>query len=221
MVAARRLTAPDHLRAMETTSALTRFFYEMYGPQMSVIHPKAVIDLLHNAKVKFILMGTHGISAWRKQPRATHDVDILVALKDHEKAVRIVHEGFPHLRVEVTPVVTRFIDPAVDDPVIDLMKPLQDLFRSVFRYSERVGKTHRVPDLEMALACKFAAMVSPYREADKKLVDGGDFVNIVKYRAKSINLRKLKKLAEMVYKGGGTEIAKMVADVKAGRRIQF
>jgi hypothetical protein len=73
----------------------------------------------------------------------------------------------------------------------------------------------------MALASKFAAMVSPYREYDKKLIDGGDFVNIVKHRHPQIKVAKLKRLAEKVYAGGGAEIARMVDDIKAGRPITF
>ena len=48
------------------------------------------------------------------------------------------------------------------------MKLQSDLHMEVQNYSMQVGKTHCVPDLEMALALKFAAMDSPNREVNKK-----------------------------------------------------
>jgi hypothetical protein len=213
--------SPAHGRALDTSSVLTGYYYEMYGPGKNMVSPKKVVELLHRAKIKFVLMGTHGIGGWRTQPRATQDVDVLVARRDHAKAVRVLAENFPRLTVKDTPVVTRFMDPTIDAPVIDLMKPVFDVLKLAFRYSIRAAATHRIPDLEMALVSKFAAMVSPYREYDKKLIDGGDFVNIVKHHHPKIDIAKLKRLARRVYKRGDTEIAKMVDDIRAGRKIAF
>ena len=221
MVAAAKNALLTHRRALGTSSALTGYYYEMYRPGVTMIHPRKVIRLLNGAGVRFVLMGTHGIGGWRKQPRATQDVDVLVAKKDHDKAVQVLQRAFPSLVLKDAAVVSRFIDPAIDEPVIDLMKPVDDILKLAFRYSVRVGKSHKIPDLEMALASKFAAMVSPYRDYDKKLIDGGDFVNIVTYRHKQINRAKLKRLADKVYKGGAAEIIKMVDDIKAGRPISF
>src|SRR5262245_38209612 len=221
MVAATRTRSQVHRRALDTSSALTGYFYEMYRPGETMVSPKKVVRLLRDAKVKFVLMGTHGIGGWRKQPRATQDVDVLVAPKDHAKAVNVLRKAFPSLEVRDGAVVTRFMDPIEDEPLIDVMKPVYDILKLAFRYSLPVGKTHRIPDLEMALVSKFAAMVSPYRDYDKKLIDGGDFVNIVKHRHGKIQLAKLKRLANKVYAGGGAEIVKMVEDIRAGRPITF
>jgi len=62
------------------------------------------------------------------------------------------------------------------------MKPTQDVFRVIFRQTIPVEKTHEIPNLEMALASKFAAMVSPNRARDKKLIDAGDLVNVVLHK---------------------------------------
>ena len=73
----------------------------------------------------------------------------------------------------------------------------------------------------MALISKFAAMVSPHRQPRKKLYDGGDFMEIVEIHVKEIDYKKLKRLADKVYQGGGAEIMNLIEDIKAGRRIQF
>jgi hypothetical protein len=221
MIAATRQGVQAHRRALDMSSALTGIYFQMYRRGQSMIPPQEVIRLLRTGKVSFVLMGTHGVGGWRSQARATQDVDILVTKRDHAKAVRILRMAFPNLIVEDSKVVTRFKDPKTNEPAVDLMKPAQHVFRMVFRYTLRVGKSHRIPDLEMAIVSKFAAMVSPQRLPEKKLIDGGDFYDIAKTNMDAIDMVKLRKLAAMVYPGAGAEIAKLMNDVQAGRKINF
>jgi len=135
--------------------------------------------------------------------------------------VRALRRAYPKLEVLDTPVVTRFIDPATRKAVIDVMKPTQAVYRLVFRYTIPVGDTHRIPDLEMALASKFAAMTSPHRERAKRLVDAGDFVDVIMHNRVNVDLRKLKRLGDQVYPNGGQEILRIVEDIDADRPIQL
>jgi hypothetical protein len=166
-------------------------------------------------------MGLHGLGGYRGTPRATQDVDVLVRKKDIPKAVKGLRKAFPDLKVQDTVVVVRFIDPATNQVVIDLMKPTQDVYRLVFRHTIPGGKTHDIPNLEMALISKFAAMTSPYRDSGKKLGDGWDFVEMVRHNRKTIDLGKLGRLADRVYPGGSSEIAGMIKDIDAGRTLRF
>jgi hypothetical protein len=168
-----------------------------------------------------LLMGAHGIGGWKSQARATEDIDLLVAHRHHARAVKAIQEAYPDLRVADLPVVTRFSDEATGKEVIDLMKPVEDLFKVAFKYSIPVGSTHRVPDLEMALVSKFAAMVSPYRRPVKKHADASDFIDMVERNVAEIDVKKLKRLADKVYKGGAREIVQLIEDIKAGRSIQI
>ncbi len=181
--------------------------------------PELIIRLLNKAKIKFIVMGTHGIGGWRSEPRATHDVDCLVALKDYAKAVHVVREAFPELEVADWKVVTRFRDTVTGNVVIDLMMPMDDLFKSAFRHTVAIGKSHYVPNLELALVSKFAAMISPYRDHEKKHLDANDFINMVRRNRKELNRPNLRALGNKVYNGGGKEILKMIDNVLAGRPI--
>src|SRR5262249_51152060 len=121
MVATVKNRSEIHLRALATSSALVGYYRGMYRPKGVMVNPKKVIRLLNEAKVRFVLLGTHGLGGWRSQARATQDVDVLIARKDHRKAIRVLREGFPKLIVEDSPIVTRFKDPETGEPRIDLM----------------------------------------------------------------------------------------------------
>jgi hypothetical protein len=188
----------------------------MYKPKAAMITPEAVIKVLNKAKVKFVLMGTHGIGGWRSEPRATQDVDVLILKSHHRKAVAAVRKAFPDLQQQELPAVTRFLDPLDGKPVIDLMKPQEDLYREVFKDPVPVGKTHHVPNLEVAIASKYAAMVSANRTTEKKHLDAADFVSMVTTHYGHIDRNVLFSLGEMVKNGGGSEILKRIDDAQAG-----
>jgi hypothetical protein len=210
-----------HGESLRKSTEITRTLRKMYRPEVSMIGPADVIAVLNEVGVRFMLMGNYGISGWRGEERATQDVDILVRARDHHKAVRAISEAFPRLQLADFPVVTRFLDPVGRVPLIDLMKPNQPLFKVAFRQAAFDAEGYLIPNLEFALACKFAAMVSPNREARKKYLDAADFMSIVEANASSIRLTQLRRLGERVYPGGGAEILQLVEDAKAGRRLEF
>lgn len=186
-----------------------------------MIAPEDVIHVLNEAGVRFMLMGNYGITGWRVERRASEDVDVLVRTRDHRRAVDTITHCFPDLQMQDFPVVTRFVDPITKIPVIDLMKPNQPLFKVAFRQTIFVEEGYRIPNLEFALACKFAAMVSPNRVLEKKHLDAADFISMVVKNGSAIRLDRLRRLGERVYPGGGAEIIHLVEDAKAGRRLEF
>jgi hypothetical protein len=117
--------------------------------------------------------------------------------------------------------VTRFLDPTSQKPVIDLMRPLELVHQAVFQNTILIGGTHRIPDLEMALVCKFAAMISLNRQDAKKHLDAGDFIDMVLTNRDAIDREKVKELGETVYAGGGDEVLKPVDDALAGRTLKL
>jgi hypothetical protein len=70
----------------------------------------------------------------------------------------------------------------------------------------------------MALAMKFAPMVSPNREDVKKVIDSTDFIRIVRANPE-IDLDKLAELGDLVYGGGGKDILDLVKRVRAGETL--
>jgi len=184
------------------------------------VTPEAVIKVLNVAGIRPVLMGTYGLVGWRGEPRATLGVDVLVHKRDVRKAVHSLRKAFPKLIVTDTAVVTRFEDPAIGKVVIDVMKPTQPVYKLIFRHTVSAGRTHDIPDLEMSLISKFAAMTSLNRAPERKMQDAVDFVEIVKHNREEIDLKKLHRLADKVYPNGSEEIIALFSDIDAGRTIR-
>lgn len=211
----------QHGAALRRSTEITRTLRKMYRPEIRMIAPADVISVLNAAGVHFMLMGNYGITGWRDEARATEDVDVLVQTRDHRKAVQAIQTAFPRLQVADLDAVTRFLDPERAIAVIDLMKPKEALYKVGFRQSVLVEEGYRIPNLEFALACKFAAMVSLNREERKKHLDAADFISMVEKNSEAIRVDRLRQLGEKVYPGGGAEILQLVEDARAGRRLTF
>src|SRR3954454_4563925 len=94
-----------HSASLATSTALTLY----YMP--NAITPRDVIAVLNEAGVRFMLAGLHGIAGWLREPRATQDVEVIVAARGLKKAVRALTTAFPHLQAEDREVVIRLRDP--------------------------------------------------------------------------------------------------------------
>ena len=200
---------------------ITGWFYEMQRPMAIQIKPVDVIRLMNKAKVKFVLMGAHGIAGWLEEPRSTQDVDILVHHSHHRKALQVIRKAYPHLTEQDLPAVTRFTDPEIGKVVIDVLKPVEALNKEALKTAVPAGRTHRVPSLEMALAGKYAAMMGPQRDSLKRGQDAIDFSLVARHNYDRIDLDILFSLGEMVKNGGGSEIQQLAEDARTGRWPQL
>ena len=212
------MALPDvHAKSLAISSALSSYYVPGF------IHPLDVIKVLNEAKVNFILAGSHGLGGWMRKPRATQDVDILVWSRHHRKVVKALEAAYPDLEFEDTPVVTRCRDKASGNIVIDLMKSNQGVFRAAFRHTRTVeaeGQEFLIPSLEMAIAMKFAPMVSPNRAEDSKYQDAHDFMRMIKSNPVTDG-KLLEELGEMVSPGGGEEILELVRRVRTGEKLDI
>src|SRR5476651_1311632 len=75
----------DHRTALSISSNVTRNIRRLQGRTKVDIQPKEVIKILNKAKVKFTLVGAHGIAGWLVDPRASQDVDVIIHAQ-HKKA---------------------------------------------------------------------------------------------------------------------------------------
>jgi hypothetical protein len=206
-----------HGIALREAAEITRWF------MADAPTPQAVIRILNGENVRFMLVGAYAVAGWTRAPRATKDVDVLVATRGIRKAVRALLAAFPHLQAEDNEAVTRLRDPRTGNVVIDVMKPNQSLYREALKYAHPVqsdGQTYSIPSLELALAMKFSAMISLTREDDKKHFDAGDFIRVVRANP-DIDLEKLHLLGQLVYNGGGAEIVEKVRQVRAGETLRL
>ncbi len=206
-----------HARSLAKSTFLSGY----YMPKQ--IAPLDVIRVLNAAGVRFMLVGAHGLGGWLRKPRATEDVDVLVGYRQEKKAARALLTAFPHLQADEHEVVIRLRDPETGDVVIDVMKPNQQLFREGLKNTHTVeseGVVYKIPSLEMALAMKFAPMISLNRADKDKLQDAHDFMYMIDSNP-DINLEKLTELGDLVYPGGGAEIVEKVRQVRAGEKLKL
>lgn len=211
----------DHETAMWWSTELREWWRRMWKPEAQRVEPHDVIATLNEAEVDFVLMGTHAMAGWFEQPWATLDVDVLIKGRHHRRAIKAICDSYPQLQMNDTAVVTRITDPKTDQVVLDLMKPKENIHREVFKHTIAVGQTHRIPDLEMALATKFAAKVSPNRVHIRKMQDVTDFGTIAVHHQNRIDRLKLERFGELVYPGGGKEIIVILNNMIEGKPIRL
>ncbi|NLY01411.1 MAG: hypothetical protein GXY83_35415 [Rhodopirellula sp.] len=183
------------------------------------ISPQDVIDVLVAAGIKnWVLMGLHGYVGYLPDPRATQDVDVMVARRHRKRAIKAISEAWPEMILHESVQVVRFLDPHDRDsdghprPVIDLMFPWAAFQETILRKyvvtDEQTG--HRIPRLEAALVSKYAAMISPHPDADKREYDCGDFRRMVRANCGAIRQEDLRRLADEVWEGGSEEIERFL-----------
>ncbi len=211
--------AREHWEALHTGSKVTRWFRLEREPNVLEVTPEHVIAALKSVAINCVLMGTHGINVYRDAARATDDVDVLVPKKDIRKALQKLEKTFPYLEIVQNSAVARFVNPATQKVAIDVMKPSSEAMRLVFRNTVAIGKSHRIPDLEMAIVSKFLAMRAPNRNRLRRSQDLIDLMNMVVTRRKSLDLQKLRRLGDRVQHRGGEEILLLVDDLDEGRSI--
>lgn len=223
MIARQRMPDPvrEHVQALRTSDELTRWFRREREPNVEKVTAEGVIAALNRAGINPVLMGTHGLVGYRSEPRATQDVDVLVTKKDARKADSVLEREYPYLEVYVGTTVTRMLDPVSLKVVIDVMRPTSQVMKLVFRHTVKIGETHRIPRLEMGLACKFVAMMAPNRRDAKRMLDLGDFIDIVEHNRAILDLGKLERLADLVQPRGGATVLRIIADIDAGRRVRL
>ncbi len=228
--AARRNLTPD--AAIQVVAFLQSQYRKMANGPMaqSPVNVYQIIRTLTEKRIPFVLTGTHGISAWTGRPRNTYDVDILVkGGKTLTRAVNAIKALYPSLEFRVVHGVHAFFLPGDTQSVIDVTYPhrhdLQETLQNPVWTENKVEKVrYRVPRLEEALANKYGAMLTLSRRLVKRMQDAVDFswmvVHSMDAGQQPINLELLQTLGEMVWPGGGgNEIVRMVAQIKAGKPI--
>jgi hypothetical protein len=92
--------------------------------------------------------------------------------------------------------------------VIDVMLPSNLCYEAIletYHISDPLTG-HRIPTLEGACTSKFAALVSPYREWERKQQDAVDLRSIMLPNQATLDRDLLKTLGDLVYPDGGAEL---------------
>jgi len=213
-------TAPaGHSYGVRKSAWLTANYRSIHRKQAMNIGPQEVIEVLVAAGVKnWVLMGLHGYVGYLAQPRATQDVNVTIPYRERKRAVKAIRQAWPELIVRELSQVVRFLDPADLGPdgkpkaVIDLMQPWGKFQETILKQHVSVDEEtqHRIPTLEAALVAKYAAMVSPHRDREKREYDAGDFRRMVRANHDHIRRDQLRRLADEVWDGAGAEIERFI-----------
>ena len=208
-----------HARGMRISVGLTTNYRQTHRKGAMDITPQDVIDVLMAAGVKkWVLMGLHGYGGYLPQPRATQDVDMLISHGDRKRAIKAIREAWPALVVEELEAVVRFKDPedcfpdGSPKPVIDLMLPWSKVNETILNECVIVDPEtqHLIPTLEAALVSKYAAMLSDFRDLDKKEYDAGDFRRMARANFDRVQRQELRRLGDLVWPGGGEELERFL-----------
>lgn len=204
-----------HAGGLATSTAILRHYRRYHRPSSAQVEPQQVAEVLDNADIgRWVLMGLYGYVGYLANPRATQDVDVLVDDDDLEAAIQAIQQRWPMLQPRRSAVVVRFLDPgevAIDGEtkqVIDVMLPSNDCYRAILDVHHRLDPAsgYAIPVLEAACASKFAALISPNRQWEKKQQDAVDLRSIMVPNDDRIDRGLLRQLGELVYSGGGQEI---------------
>ena len=208
-----------HAEGIRTSSWLTETIKRTHRTHAMNVSPQEVIDVLVAAGVKnWVLMGLHGYVGYLPEPRATQSVDVMVPFGQCKRAARAIRQAWPGLIVQELSQAVRFMDPndlhpsGQPKPVIDLMLPWGEFQATIIKDYVVVDEAtqHRIPRLEAALAAKYAALVSRYRDREKKEYDAGDFRRMVRANYDRIDREDLRRLANRIWEGAGEEIDRFV-----------
>jgi hypothetical protein len=213
-------------RAVRLSAEITRTQWRlMKKPEPARIEVRKILQTLTRKRIPFVLTGAHALGGWTGDPRATHDVDILLkAGRNHARAVKALRELYPHLEVHTFFGVTASFVPGDKRSVINVIYPHRaDMEETLVNpmWLEDAGLRYRVPSLEALLANKYGAMLNLSREPRKRLQDAADFTGMVRHAMEfgqqPVDLVQLRELGEMVWaQGGGKEVLSLVSLVVAG-----
>lgn len=204
-----------HARSLATSTFLSVYYIPNF------IAPLEVFRVLNEARLRFMLLGTHALGGWMREPRTTTDVDILVGPRGHKKAVRLLLDAFPQLSAEEGDDETHLAVGESGRPLIDVMKSDRPLYRRAFKHTHEVqseGERYWIPALEVAVAMKFAAMISPTRDYADRYGDAHDFLCMIQLH-RDLNLVKLHALGQLMAGSDGDAVVKMVRRVWAGEKF--
>jgi hypothetical protein len=208
-----------HAYAIRKSTQLTSYTKRHQRKAAMDITPQDVIDVINAAGVKnWVLMGLHGYVGYMPDPRATQDVDIMVPYSSRIRAKKAIETRWPELIVHELSQVTRFIDPkdvtaeGKPKPIVDLMHPWSPFQELILKEYVVIDKEtqHRLPTLEAAMVSKYAAMISPHRDREKREYDAGDFRRLAKANRDRIQENDLRRLAALVWEGGAADVCRFV-----------
>jgi hypothetical protein len=212
------LCVPDvHAYGLERSAALSEYYVPNY------IKPLDLVAALAREGVRSVLVGSHGMGGWRQGPRAAQDTVLIVAARNHRKAIQTLLSGYPNLTVEDNESGTTLRAPDPKGVVIEVLNPARPLLRKALVKTRTIhvdGRLCLIPTLEIALDLVFDPMTQLPWSSPEKYLNAGDFIRMIQANPR-IDFKELEVLGELINKGAGTAIVDKVKRVQAGEKLDF
>jgi len=151
-----------------------------------------MLAALNEAKVPFVILGEHALAAWINEPRVAQKTEVFVPRRWQHRAVQVLGTALRN-----------------GTGLVDVLKPVEPLHGVMFKHTricQGKQQAYRIPSVE--------ALVSPYRRGSMKHRDAYEFALLMQCQPK-FNRDTLRKLGELVYRGGGAGILTYVRKTQA------
>lgn len=204
-----------HQRYFRDSIALSRMQVK------NMISPLDIIRILNEAGVSFVLVGAHGLAGWLKKPRATQDVDVVVAEKHLKRATALLADNIRNLHVQTFVDRVSLCHAHSEQTLIDLYLPHR-FFRQRFNQTVTIAldnQEFRVPRLEMALAMKHSLMYANDRPLEARCQDAHDFLRMVE-KNPEFNRDKLATLSNQ-FENARKDVLGTICKFQAGEKLEI
>ena len=105
----------------------------------------------------------------------------------------------------------RFVKEPIISPKTGLCRRLNEaILKQKGNVSIDPETQHVIPKVEAALASKYAAIISDFRDRGKKEYDAADFRRIARANYDRVNREHLRQLGDLVWDGGGAELERFL-----------
>lgn len=160
------------------------------------------------------------------RPRATIDVDLLVPrAKIAAIASALERRGHRCVRHEDTVRVYEKGAPEDSEPVVDLViresNPVLKAAAKTAHPAKILGHDVNVVSRGALVALKFHAAISPTRRIGDRYQDIADIERVIAREWKEDDEKTALAIARQMHPGAPEELARLVADLKAGRPVKL
>lgn len=176
---------------------------------------------IEGARARWALAGGHAVSA-HVRPRVTVDVDFVVEGRRRKAVERALGDAGFTLRRSGD--VLRLLDkPDDEEPVADILfSHLHALYPEVLRTAVEVryqGRTLSVVSRPALVLMKYLAAASQTRAPEDRMQDATDIAQVVRRSWSAADAAEVARLARLAHAGAGDEVARLVDDLRAGRKV--
>jgi hypothetical protein len=182
--------------------------------------PDAVSVICKLAKdndILLVLVGANAVNVYSGRPRASQDVDFVCDKPD--RLIALIKKVLTNYKLKIKESAAVFKISKDNQEFVDIIKPDNDLLRTTLSRTRRVQGFY-IPIIEVLVALKYAAMISPYRQEADQLQDAADFIRVIKNNPR-LDAEKTAEYASSIHETAADEIKRFIADVRAGKRLRI